>query len=53
MRRRGTTGLYHLAILYPTRADLGRALKGLIRMGCSWMGGGPWGERGAVSARSG
>ena len=27
---RGTTGLYHLAILYPTRADLGRALKGLI-----------------------
>src|SRR5580704_9638636 len=26
----GTTGLYHLAILYPTRADLGRALKGLI-----------------------
>jgi catechol 2,3-dioxygenase len=29
----GTTGLYHLAILYPTRADLGRALKGLIRHG--------------------
>jgi catechol 2,3-dioxygenase len=28
---RGATGLYHLAILYPTRADLGRALKGLIR----------------------
>ena len=28
---RGTTGLYHLAILYPTRADLGRALKGLIQ----------------------
>jgi catechol 2,3-dioxygenase len=27
---RGATGLYHLAILYPTRADLGRALKGLI-----------------------
>jgi len=26
----GTTGLYHLAILYPTRADLGVALKGLI-----------------------
>ncbi len=26
----GTTGLYHLAILYPTRADLGRALKALI-----------------------
>lgn len=29
----GTTGLYHVAILYPTRADLGRALKGLIRHG--------------------
>jgi len=29
----GTTGLYHLAIVYPTRADLGKALKGLIRHG--------------------
>ena len=29
----GTTGLYHLAIVYPTRADLGAALKGLIRHG--------------------
>jgi catechol 2,3-dioxygenase len=29
----GTTGLYHLAILYPTRVDLGRALKGLIKHG--------------------
>jgi catechol 2,3-dioxygenase len=29
----GTTGLYHLAILYPTRADLGRVLKGLIDNG--------------------
>jgi catechol 2,3-dioxygenase len=26
----GATGLYHLAILYPTRADLGRALRGLL-----------------------
>lgn len=26
----GTTGLYHLAILYPTRASLGRALEALI-----------------------
>jgi catechol 2,3-dioxygenase len=26
----GTTGLYHLAILYPTRADLADALKRLI-----------------------
>jgi catechol 2,3-dioxygenase len=30
---RGTTGLYHLAILFPTRAELGRALKGLIQHG--------------------
>ncbi len=29
----GTTGLYHLAIVYPTRADLGRALKTLIDRG--------------------
>jgi catechol 2,3-dioxygenase len=27
---RAATGLYHLAILYPTRADLGAALKALI-----------------------
>ncbi|HEY2039268.1 MAG TPA: VOC family protein, partial [Edaphobacter sp.] len=26
----GNTGLYHLAIVLPTRADLGRALKALI-----------------------
>src|ERR1700761_9262217 len=26
----GTTGLYHLAILYPTRAELGDALQRLI-----------------------
>jgi catechol 2,3-dioxygenase len=29
----GSTGLYHLAIVYPTRADLARALKGLIDHG--------------------
>jgi catechol 2,3-dioxygenase len=29
----GTTGLYHLAILYPTHADLGRALQTLIDNG--------------------
>jgi catechol 2,3-dioxygenase len=29
----GTTGLYHLAILYPTRADLGRALRILLDNG--------------------
>lgn len=29
----GTTGLYHLAVLYPTRADLGRALRILLDRG--------------------
>jgi catechol 2,3-dioxygenase len=29
----GTTGLYHLAILYPTRAELADALRRLIRAG--------------------
>ena len=35
---RGTTGLYHLAILYPTRADLGRALRRLLEHGVSLDG---------------
>jgi catechol 2,3-dioxygenase len=30
---RGTTGLYHLAIVYPARVELGRALKRLIEHG--------------------
>ena len=29
----GTTGLYHLAIVYPTRAELGDALRRLIQAG--------------------
>jgi catechol 2,3-dioxygenase len=29
----GTTGLYHLAILYPTRADLGDALRRVVEAG--------------------
>lgn len=29
----GTTGLYHIAILYPTRADLADALKRLVAAG--------------------
>ena len=29
----GTTGLYHLAILYPTRAELGEALRQVMRAG--------------------
>jgi catechol 2,3-dioxygenase len=30
---KGATGLYHLAILYPTQADLGAALKALREHG--------------------
>lgn len=30
---RGTTGLYHVALLYPTRADLGRAVARLVDAG--------------------
>ena len=35
---RGSTGLYHLAILYPTRAELADALLRLIRAGISLDG---------------
>jgi catechol 2,3-dioxygenase len=35
---RGTTGLYHLAILFPSRADLARALQRLIEHGVSLEG---------------
>jgi catechol 2,3-dioxygenase len=35
---RGTTGLYHLAILYPTRAALGDALRRLIDAGIPLTG---------------
>jgi catechol 2,3-dioxygenase len=34
----GTTGLYHLAIVYPTRATLGDALQRLMRAGISLDG---------------
>lgn len=34
----GTTGLYHLAILYPTRADLADALKRLVAHGIALDG---------------
>jgi catechol 2,3-dioxygenase len=34
----GTTGLYHVAILYPTRATLGDALKRLIAAGINLDG---------------
>ncbi len=35
---RGTTGLFHLAILYPTRAELAGALRRLIAAGISLEG---------------
>jgi catechol 2,3-dioxygenase len=34
----GTTGLYHLAILYPTRAELAHALRRLMKAGVSLDG---------------
>jgi catechol 2,3-dioxygenase len=34
----GTTGLYHLAILYPTRAELADALRRLIKAGIKLEG---------------
>ena len=34
----GSTGLYHLAIVYPTRAELGGALRGLIAAGVELEG---------------
>jgi catechol 2,3-dioxygenase len=37
-RVRGTTGLYHFAILTPSRADLGRALKRLVDTGTVLQG---------------
>jgi catechol 2,3-dioxygenase len=35
---RGTTGLYHVAILYPTRLDLSRALRRLVEHGVALGG---------------
>jgi catechol 2,3-dioxygenase len=34
----GTTGLYHLAILYPTRAELGDALRRVMKAGIALDG---------------
>src|SRR6478736_554895 len=34
----GTTGLYHLAVLYPTRADLADALRRLVAAGIPLTG---------------
>ena len=37
-RPRGATGLYHLALLLPTRADLGRCLRHLVAGGVRLSG---------------
>src|SRR5438270_395975 len=41
----GTTGLYHLAILYPTRAELADALRRLIKAGVDLEGAADHGVR--------
>ena len=41
----GTTGLYHLAILYPTRASLAAALRRLVKAGISLEGASDHGVR--------
>jgi len=37
-RPHGTTGLYHLAVLVPTRADLGQALRRVVEAGWRFTG---------------
>jgi catechol 2,3-dioxygenase len=47
----GTTGLYHLAILYPTRADLADALRRLLDHGVRLEGASDHGVREALYLR--
>jgi catechol 2,3-dioxygenase len=47
----GTTGLYHLAILYPTRAELADALNRLIEAGISLEGASEHGVSNALYLR--
>ena len=47
----GTTGLYHVAILYPDRASLGRALKRLLHMGVAIDGAADHGVSEAIYLR--
>ena len=45
----GATGLYHLAILYPSRVELARALEHLIKAGIALDGAADhWRERSAL-----
>jgi catechol 2,3-dioxygenase len=47
----GATGLYHTAILYPTRADLGRAVRRVLAAGISLDGAADHGVSEAVYLR--
>ena len=44
-----TTGLYHLAIVYPTRAQLADALRRVCAAGIQLDGQRPWRERSALT----
>jgi catechol 2,3-dioxygenase len=47
----GTTGLFHLAVLYPTRADLARAVKQLVENGVAIDGASDHGVSEAIYLR--
>lgn len=47
----GTTGLYHLAVLYPTRAELGDALRRLLDAGVALDGAADHGVSEAIYLR--
>src|SRR5689334_12228443 len=47
----GTTGLYHFAILYPTRRDLAKALKRLLDLGVAIDGAADHGVSEAIYLR--
>ena len=47
----GSTGLYHLAIVYPTRAELADALRRALRAGILWEGASDHGVSEAIYLR--
>ena len=47
----GTTGLFHLAVLYPTRGDLARAVKQLVEYGVELTGASDHGVSEAIYLR--
>ncbi len=48
---RGTTGLYHVAILYPTRADLAEAVRRVLKAGIALEGASDHGVSEAIYLR--